>query len=219
MRPVLQTKFGVDGNCFSACVATILGVGLADVPNDPGTGRRVWRDYLDRFGLGMLTVQLGAGWPPEGAYCIAGGKSARGLPHAVVWFFEPDGAGKMVFDPHPDSTGLVGPPEDLTFFVALRAAELAALREEVARFKRDYLTHEHNYITVVERVTGRKHVPDHMHPTDAACVLEHEVNKARDEVARLKEEVKRKDKTIQEIVQETLDSLTAALAPEAEANP
>lgn len=120
MYPVMQTKFGKDGNCFSACVASILEVSLAKVPSDPGTGRRVWRDYLAQFGLGMLTVNIGSGWPPEEAWCVAGGQSPRGLPHAVVWRFLRDGAGQMAHDPHPNGDGLVGVPKDLTFFVALR---------------------------------------------------------------------------------------------------
>lgn len=153
MIRVTQTRFGNDprapGNCFAACIASLLELPLEAVPDElPFIEARVqagtfngimgqkgaWADYYqaltdwlgDRFGMGMIELEPGEGsglW--RDAVCILGGKSPRGLPHAVV------GRGREILhDPHPDRTGLVEPARGQgwshTYFVLLDPAEIVA---------------------------------------------------------------------------------------------
>jgi hypothetical protein len=105
--PVDQTIFGAPaGNCLAACVASLLHLDIADVPNvcEDGAG---WverlADWLQPRGLVPLAF---GGPPPSGfadALCIVSGQSPRGpWLHATVWRGD-----KMVHDPHPDRTGIL----------------------------------------------------------------------------------------------------------------
>jgi hypothetical protein len=125
MKPVDQTKFGKpDGNCFAACIASVLEFPLESLP-DLST-------YADDDGAWWLAIQA---WIEENtdysyvevaiqdfeesnkffgnSYWIATGKSPRGkdLNHAVVYC-----QGELVHDPHPDKTGLKGNPTVAGFF-------------------------------------------------------------------------------------------------------
>lgn len=122
LRAVDQTKFGTDGNCMSACFASILGVPIEEVP-DPAelhkSGKnwlRVLNQWLAKFDLAYMEVRVDAidYFFPQG-YHLIGGQSHRGTEggHSVVGF-----AGKMVHDPHPDKSGLTK-VEDYGFLVAL----------------------------------------------------------------------------------------------------
>ncbi len=114
MRPVDQCVIDPhNGDCFAACVASILDLSLDEVPNfmeQPGdhwfTVALAWLN--DRG----LTVEVKRGkegcavvcTPP--GYWIGSGKSPRGdYHHAVV--FRGD---TMAYDPHPNREGLDGPP-------------------------------------------------------------------------------------------------------------
>ncbi len=119
MTPQHQTLFGgAPGNCFAACVASVLDVDLADVPNfvdDPT------RHYMLRAAewcrpLGWLPVHIAAAHVTGvfDAIAIAGGMGPRGLRHSVVWRDD-----VMLFDPHPSGDGLVGDPEAYVVFAAL----------------------------------------------------------------------------------------------------
>ena len=109
MRPVDQTLFGHGvGNCFAACVASVLEVPLADVPNFcVEYSESEWYFALARWlgerGFAPLTQQVNPAvffewcsqlWPE--VYWIAGGPNPRGVSHAVVY----RGA-KLVHDPNP----------------------------------------------------------------------------------------------------------------------
>ena len=110
MKPQQQTTFGSGhGNCFAACIASILEVPLSTVPNF--CERKNWReatnDWLTKFGLFYIDVTL-----PDDArdemirYCghhVISGDGPRGLRHAVVGW-----QGRMVFDPHPEGGGVSG---------------------------------------------------------------------------------------------------------------
>jgi hypothetical protein len=126
MKPVDQTIFGhPNGDCFRACVASILELPIEDVPNWAAEGRGVVHaamDWIHNRGHACLNIQ----WEPEyekhqylstgmeRVYCILGGVSPRSTPesrlyHAVVghaagWSFEID------HDPHPSRAGIVGEP-------------------------------------------------------------------------------------------------------------
>jgi hypothetical protein len=117
VKPVDQTKFGVPGgNCFSACVASLLSVPVDDVPYF--MGEKDWlrplADWLQPRGFYPIFFNLGphvGDWRPQGLY-VLGGESARG-PHAVVARGD-----EVVHDPHPSRTGLLT-HEDATIIVPL----------------------------------------------------------------------------------------------------
>jgi hypothetical protein len=101
-RPVRQSRFGdPDGNCFEACIATITGIPLEDIPHflsdDWYAEYRVW---LRAKGWNLIWWDAGAGAEPPGI-AIASGTSERGLPHSVVYR-----DGVLTHDPHPSDAGL-----------------------------------------------------------------------------------------------------------------
>lgn len=141
MRPVDQTRFGFDGsdgapgNCWQACVATILDLPLGDVPDEatfwkPGmTPGQSWRPYMNHvhrwlFERGLVLVEV-----RTAGVCYAGplelwqqtavimsGPSPRNpqFQHAVVAH-----GSNIVHDPHPSRAGLVGDSKEwwYEFFV------------------------------------------------------------------------------------------------------
>lgn len=114
MKPVMQTKFGAEGNCFDACVASLLGLPLEEV--DYFKGEETWyadfQNWLAPRGLAYVEVNCCDPSPfyrfPLPVLAIAGGPSPRGVEggHAVVIELH-QWAKKIVHDPHPDGTGLV----------------------------------------------------------------------------------------------------------------
>jgi len=119
MIPVDQTTFGhPGGNCFSACVASLLELPIAEVPyfmgDDWPEGFFVW---LKPRGFHPMWFKTTKEWsPPSEGLCILGGQSSRGA-HCVV------GRGlTMIHDPHPTREGLVGDVEDVTYLVPLDPA-------------------------------------------------------------------------------------------------
>lgn len=117
----MQNRFGgVDGNCFEACVASILEIGIGDVPLFRDGRRSWWSSFIDWLrGKGLTAIAIPhGGYRPllEGAWAIASGISPRKTLHAVVWH-----EGKIVHDPHPEGGGLVSPKKkwDWTVIVPL----------------------------------------------------------------------------------------------------
>lgn len=126
MKPQMQTTSEPGkGNCWSACIASILEIPLTDIPDfwdgdDDDSNEKWWlnaRRYLDCYELMMLTTilekhdDLGGGWD---CYWIACGKSPRHncKSHCVVYF-----ADAMVHDPHPDGMGLEGRMRSASFLI------------------------------------------------------------------------------------------------------
>lgn len=120
MRPVQQTKFGSpDGNCFSACVATIFELPLDHVPDFKGDR---WRENLTDWLFSnyslvpqFIQTKLGGGLIvqteiPHLIYSIACGPGPRGPRHSVVRL-----GPSMAWDPHPDATGLKEMDEYILF--------------------------------------------------------------------------------------------------------
>lgn len=143
MTPVYQEIFDSGkGDCFSACLASLLELPLATVPKfrrdnpvprDMMPAARKW--LAEQFGLSLVTIQLddpeseefsGADirliGAVEGTLCILGGKSPN-LPdtlHAVVAATDKHGMNfDIVHDPHPSGKGLSGYPLHLYFLVPL----------------------------------------------------------------------------------------------------
>lgn len=106
MKPVDQTIFGHGkGNCFTACVASLLELPIEDVPYFMGDC-----DWLSRFidwcEARSVRVEFSTVFPsPKGEYVIVGGVSPRtGKGHACIAL-----DGVIVHDPHVgDRRGLVG---------------------------------------------------------------------------------------------------------------
>lgn len=124
MIPVDQTVFDDGyGNCLSACVASILELPIADVPNfrespEPESALRTWLaqrgwsvfQYTVATADDLASTHFNTG---PGVYVILGGAgprtNAQGRPkqHAVVGRAAGYGV-KIVHDPHPSRLGLVG---------------------------------------------------------------------------------------------------------------
>lgn len=118
MKPVDQTVFGdPTGNCFSACVASLLGLSIEDVPwfNGHADWYAAFRAWLRPRGYYPVTFRLDSAWRPDG-YAITGGRSPRATSHAVVTL-----GLDVVHDPHPSREGLVR-HEDVTVLVPFDAA-------------------------------------------------------------------------------------------------
>lgn len=112
MVPVMQTipfEEGsvVYGNCLQAAVAAIYELPIEAVPHFVQFARwgEALRMWVEDQGAELLLWKADE---PQDVPLLAFGKSPRGdFRHAVVWQ-----AGHMIHDPHPDGTGLDGPPEE-----------------------------------------------------------------------------------------------------------
>ncbi len=112
VKPVYQTKFGKpDGNCFIACVASILECSIDDFP-DLCEAERVgqnWimalNDALRPLGWGVTHIPASEENPamvyiPKGCHFIASGDGRGGLLHSVVYQQKDDDVeAVMVHDP------------------------------------------------------------------------------------------------------------------------
>lgn len=129
MTPADQTITGLGGDCWAACIATVLDLPRADVPHFVNTqgpeeerGDALWyrasRAWLqEHTGLDLWAYTPDDIWPPREAfadlpadtrqlYALASGQSPRGdWLHGVVIDLD----GHVVHDPHPARAGVVGP--------------------------------------------------------------------------------------------------------------
>jgi hypothetical protein len=120
MKPVDQDEFGKDkGNCFQACVASILELDLHSVPHFCSLyGDSEWflkfSEWLTERGLGVVSWEckgfsrsVSEDWADstttyarkclQNVYWIGSGPNVNGVPHSTVWK-----ADKMVHDPNPN---------------------------------------------------------------------------------------------------------------------
>lgn len=111
MRPVTQTILDTgdrtrEGNCLQAAVASLLHLGLDDVPHfvqqhSDSDGREDWLDllcaWLNGRGLHLYRVD-----PEPGEDYFEFGKTERGTTHVVICR-----DGRMIHDPHPSRSGLL----------------------------------------------------------------------------------------------------------------
>ena len=124
MKPVNQTLFGDGtngsdyGNCFPACLASILEYPLQDIPNfceDKDNWFQHANMWLSEFGLSYFDCKMGVADLEHNSqhwgYHLICGQSARGaILHNVV-----GKEGKIVHDPHPSKLGLIGEREDWSY--------------------------------------------------------------------------------------------------------
>jgi len=131
MKATDQTQFGdPDGNCWVACMASILELSLEDLPDPRGpTWMGDWRAWLRRWNLSLVRVDIVAdgdhpcrmgevpnvGFVPPGM-TILSGVSPRGILHSTVAM-----NGRMLHDPHPSRAGLDA-VRDWTIFTVLSPA-------------------------------------------------------------------------------------------------
>ena len=113
MTPVKQSKLYCgdaihNGNCFAACIASLLDLPLWMVPPFEdmfGRGAGVWRERAEEWLKRVFSLELvmKARHSPEDfpEYYIASGPSSRGVQHAVIYR-----AGELVHDPHPSGEGI-----------------------------------------------------------------------------------------------------------------
>jgi len=114
MRPVDQTTYGIhDGDCFSACVASILEISIEDVPLFLGPHGDAFLPWLADRGLSASLYERRRGDRVPRGFSIAGGPSERfaGRMHACVAL-----DGIVVHDPHPSRDGL---PSGVTEYVVI----------------------------------------------------------------------------------------------------
>lgn len=98
MKPVYQTRFGKEGNCWAAVLASMLELPLEatdhcacslDLTDD------TWSKNTDALlrDHGLFSIEVGrnkagnwvfAGCPPDGALLIGGVSTNRKLPHVVI---------------------------------------------------------------------------------------------------------------------------------------
>ncbi len=124
-----QTVFGggdegaEPGNCFAACVATLLDLELAEVPNFVALPENEsWWLPFSKWCLerGLVPLRLepsGISWAYN-ALIIANGQGPRGRRHSVCWLDD-----AMVWDPHPSDDGLVEDPDGYVVFLPVDPAK------------------------------------------------------------------------------------------------
>lgn len=137
MKPVSQTILHTDdgppGDCFRACVASLLELAAEDVPHfvlNPRTWMRDCNAWLAQRGLVMVATEdriRDVFWRGCGrVYAIAAGKSPRGPWHhsviARLGGTDEDPVWEIVHDPHPSGAGIEGDILRLSFLVPLSPA-------------------------------------------------------------------------------------------------
>ena len=102
-RWIHQTKFGDEGNCARAAIASLLGLRLEQVPEFPLHDATAFWDGIELFlnSKGLTLFYMPQNMRPD-CYYLASGKSPRGRNHMVV-----ARGSKIVHDPHPDGGGLL----------------------------------------------------------------------------------------------------------------
>jgi hypothetical protein len=124
LKPVFQTKFNNEGNCFAACVASLLECDINNVPFL--YEQETWEKYEFRlneflkleFKLFLITdeydmekYQYFLENDLKDSYSIVSGDAERGFFHAVIYK-----NGNLAHDPHPQGKGLINTKYMYLFF-------------------------------------------------------------------------------------------------------
>lgn len=109
-----QTILGAKGNCFSACLAMMLGLPLSEVPNfcdapgfdeSPGEAfMNAAHDWLASIGYWHITINAqGEAFKRyySKGFVMAAGFTDRGFLHSVIYK-----DGELWHDPHPSHQGI-----------------------------------------------------------------------------------------------------------------
>lgn len=127
MKPIDQTRLHdeqTEGNCFEACLASILEMSIEDVPDFGGLAEGQWWFDLEAFlkplNLKQVYFPTGSGYCFDGeCFHIRAGKSPRGdFKHAVVGW-----GADTVHDPHPSKAGIED-ESGIYIFVSIDPSEL-----------------------------------------------------------------------------------------------
>jgi len=112
MTPTKQSKLytsdGIhNGNCYAACLASLLDLPLWMVPPfEDMFGRGDWRartdEWLSRLFNSKLVRTEGHETSQLPEYYIANGPGKRGVHHSVIYH-----DGQLAHDPHPENSGLL----------------------------------------------------------------------------------------------------------------
>lgn len=106
----MQTRFGTEGNCFAACLATVMGFTLDDVPelfaDTPAEMADRARKWLHSVGWDIWPIPIGA-WPeysdflcPDHTVVLQGPSNlGPGWGHCVVFR-----NGEIVHNPDPNGS-------------------------------------------------------------------------------------------------------------------
>ena len=111
MKPVFQSKLYIldashNGNCYAACLASLLELQLWMVPPfEEMFARGTWFarsvEWLTRFhGLKLVRTE-GHDVQNLPEFYIANGLSPRGVHHSTIF-----SGGRLVHDPHPSGAGI-----------------------------------------------------------------------------------------------------------------
>jgi hypothetical protein len=124
MKPVYQDLFGQGkGNCFPACIASILEIPIEQVPHlvdNPDDAHWIFEmnRWANSIGLGFLLTFVPEGERSEvffryfaEAYTIRLGKTDDGGEHAAIYH-----RNQLVHDPTPGGTGITECTSVVVFF-------------------------------------------------------------------------------------------------------
>mgnify|MGYP001576054384 CR=1 FL=1 len=121
MKPMMQTRMGINGNCEAACIASILECDINDVPQIRDTEdyehryfKRLSMWLRSNYGVYYVHCPLGdSNWKPQGWSVGAIQSDLVGqYTHAVVCF-----DGKIVYDPLGNPANFEKPILGHTLFV------------------------------------------------------------------------------------------------------
>lgn len=132
MKPVMQNVFGIEGNCLSATIASLMHLNIEDVPNfnigaepnttqdDPAAVKIFWDNvekFLNSKGYSIIHfepkgVAIEAWIGDMKGYFLVGGESPRGYQHSVIYTNK-----GLAHDPHPEGGGVI--PESISIIYPL----------------------------------------------------------------------------------------------------
>ena len=128
-----KPEIGQYGDCQRAVIASLLDLPISEVPHflqDAGGDPCIYWDsiqaFLHKHGYAWLVVPARSGAAFFGETCPIyheiSGPSPRGngVMHAVVGM-----DGRVVFDPHPDGTGLAGEQKDWEYGYLVKTSHAA----------------------------------------------------------------------------------------------
>lgn len=131
MKPITQTRLHIrdenglvvqKGNCFQAAVASLMDLEIDQVPNFIEYSDYEWFEKFCHF-IKSKGYQYEVHYSPPDDYSIGSGISPRAtkdhkVTHAVICL-----DGEMVFDVHPDRTGVIG---GINYWETIRPIEKTA---------------------------------------------------------------------------------------------